>query len=76
MAQVDLKQQLKEEMDAAGVHHHPHSNLAAIEKAEDGTFTVKTKEGKTLEGFNVVMFAIGRNPGAAACTQGGTSGFA
>lgn len=62
--QADIKGQLREEMDAAGIHHHPHSNLAAIDKAADGTLTVKTKEGASLDGFDVVMFAIGRKPGA------------
>ncbi|XP_063674800.1 glutathione reductase, mitochondrial-like isoform X2 [Bolinopsis microptera] len=65
----DIGKNLMSEMSDAGQKVQYHTNPDAIEKAEDGTFTFKgtvSEPGQepkqiALEGFEKVMFAIGRH---------------
>ena len=40
----------------------PFSNVASAKKNEDGKITLQTKEGLTLDGYDVLLYAIGRVP--------------
>lgn len=57
-----LQEELKAGMIDAGVRVEESTNVTAIEKQQDGSFTLKTKENRTLEGFDYVIYAIGRGP--------------
>eukprot|EP01104_Vermistella_antarctica_P000639 TRINITY_DN10787_c0_g1_i1.p1 TRINITY_DN10787_c0_g1~~TRINITY_DN10787_c0_g1_i1.p1 ORF type:complete len:530 (-),score=167.79 TRINITY_DN10787_c0_g1_i1:95-1684(-) len=57
-----LQETLMEEMKNAGVNIVPSSSLKALEKAEDGSKTIVTTDDRRLEGFDEVIFAIGRTP--------------
>ncbi|KAL5256581.1 hypothetical protein ACHWQZ_G011731 [Mnemiopsis leidyi] len=66
----DVAKNLMSEMSDAGQKVQYYTTPDAIEKAEDGTFTFKgtvSEPGQepkqvTLEGFEKVLFAIGRHP--------------
>ena len=59
---------LDEEMKKAGIQVHSHCTLDEVKKV-DGTLSVHFKQGKhgereakTLDGFDVVLLAVGRGP--------------
>jgi len=58
----DVQELTLKELEHAGVTLLPNTDFQKIEKAEDGTFTLTDKDGSTKEGFDYVLYAIGRNP--------------
>ena len=57
-----LQAALLEEMDKAGVDVVKSTSVKALEKSDSGAITIVTTEDKRLEGFDSVIWAIGRKP--------------
>ncbi len=57
-----LRETLMEEMLNAGVNIMPRTSIETIEKQLDGTFRMKCANGVTLEGYDAVLYAVGRTP--------------
>jgi glutathione reductase (NADPH) len=57
----DIVDLLKEEMEASGLKYI-RGEVSALSAASDGTKTLAMKSGDTLEGYDEVLFAIGRVP--------------
>lgn len=57
----DIVSLLKEEMEASGVTFIK-GEISALSAAEDGTKVATLKSGETHDGYDVVLFAIGRVP--------------
>lgn len=60
----DMRKALHEEMEKKGIRVLTNDTFAAIEKAEDGTLTGKTRKGEVLQA-DQILFAIGRRPNIA-----------
>jgi len=60
-----LRETLMDEMLNAGINIMPRTNIETIEKQPDGTFRMKCAGGVILEGFDAVLYAIGRTPNTA-----------
>ena len=50
------------EMAKHGPTLRPKSDVASLTKAADGTTTVTLKDGTVIEGFDCILWAIGRHP--------------
>lgn len=57
-----LRETLMEEMINAGVNIMPRINIERIDKQADGSLTMHCQSGVTLEGFDCLIWAIGREP--------------
>ncbi|MDH5407222.1 MAG: glutathione-disulfide reductase, partial [Gammaproteobacteria bacterium] len=57
-----LRETLMEEMVNVGVNIMPRINIDRVEKLADGTLTIHCAGGVTLEGFDALIWAIGRAP--------------
>ena len=57
-----LRDTLMEEMVDAGVNIMPGINISEIVRDDDGHLTIHCQSGITLEGFDTLLWAIGRNP--------------
>lgn len=60
-----LRETLMEEMVEAGVNIMPRINVERVEKLDDGSLTIHCASGVTLEGFDALIYAIGRAPNTA-----------
>jgi glutathione reductase (NADPH) len=60
-----LRETLMEEMVEAGVNIMPRINIERIGKIADGTLTIHCASGVTLEGYDALIYAIGRAPNTA-----------
>lgn len=60
----DMRKALHEEMEKKGIRVLTNDTFAAIEKAEDGALTGKTRKGEVLQA-DQILFAIGRRPNIA-----------
>lgn len=58
----DVVSLLVEEMEAMGINWVRNAEITALEQAADGTKTATFKDGSTIEGYDDVLFAIGRVP--------------
>lgn len=56
-----LQQKLMEEMRADGVHIEPGFTVSKLEQ-RDGLISASSQSGQQLDGFDQVIFAIGRSP--------------
>jgi len=57
-----LRETLMEEMLEAGVNIMPRISIDRVEKLSDGSLTIHCQGGVTLEGFDCLIWAIGRAP--------------
>ena len=57
-----LRETLMEEMVDAGVNIMPRVNIERVDKQADGTLTIHCQSGVTLEGYDCLLWAIGRAP--------------
>ena len=58
-----LREVLMEEMVKAGVRIEPgNSTIDSLNKEEDGTLTLHWGSGEKLEGFDTIIWAVGRSP--------------
>lgn len=58
-----LREVLMEEMVKAGIRIEPgNSTIQSLEKQEDGTITLHWGNGEKLDGFDCVIWAVGRSP--------------
>ena len=57
-----LRETLMEEMLNAGVNIMPRINIERVEKLTDGSLTIHCQSGVTLEGYDCLIWAIGRAP--------------
>lgn len=57
---------LGEEMEKQGVAMHLGTQVSGLERAMDGTVSINAVGGKTLKGFDTVIWAVGRSPNTAA----------
>ncbi len=57
-----LRETLMEEMVNDGVNILPNINLDKVEKGEDGKLTLTAQGGHILQGFDTLIWAIGREP--------------
>jgi len=60
--EADIVDLLVDEMGHAGVNWVNNAEVAALSGTADGPKTITTKGGETLEGYDEVLFAIGRTP--------------
>jgi glutathione reductase (NADPH) len=60
-----LRETLMEEMVNAGVNIIPSVNVARVEKRADGCLDIHCSRGITLEGYDALICAIGREPSTA-----------
>ncbi len=57
-----LRETLMEEMVNDGVNILPNINLEKVEKGEDGKLTLTCQSGHIMQGFDTLIWAIGREP--------------
>jgi glutathione reductase (NADPH) len=57
-----LRETLMEEMVNDGVNILPNINLEKVERGEDGKLTLSAQGGHILQGFDTLIWAIGREP--------------
>ena len=57
-----LREILTEEMLADDIKLHTNTQITEITRASDNTLTLQCGEDKKLEGFDVLLWAIGREP--------------
>ena len=57
-----LRETLMEEMVNEGVNILPNINLEKVEKGEDGKLTLTAQSGHIMQGFDTLIWAIGREP--------------
>ncbi len=57
-----LREELMEEMVNDGVNILPNINLETVEKQADGTLTLTAQGGHIMQGFDTLIWAIGRSP--------------
>lgn len=55
-----IRETLTDAMIESGVHKEYHFKVAKLFKAKDGTLTVESEDGQHLEGFDQVVWAVGR----------------
>lgn len=60
-----LRETLMEEMINSGVNIMPRTSIEKIEKQTDGTLRMECAGGVILEGFDSVLYSIGRTPNTA-----------
>ena len=60
-----LRETLMEEMINAGVNIMPRTSIEKIEKQADGSLRIECAGGVILEGFDSVLYSIGRTPNTA-----------
>ena len=57
-----LREGLMEQMIEDGISIFPSTQVAELEKAEDGSLTLICTKGSRIEGLDAVIWAIGRSP--------------
>ncbi len=57
-----LRETLMEEMVNDGVNILPNINLEKVERGEDGKLTLTAQGGHIMQGFDTLIWAIGREP--------------
>jgi len=57
-----LRETLMEEMVNDGVNILPNINLETVERGEDGKLTLTAQGGHIMQGFDTLIWAIGREP--------------
>lgn len=57
-----LRETLMEEMVNDGVNILPNINLEKVEKQADGTLTLTAQGGHIMQGFDTLIWAVGRSP--------------
>jgi len=57
-----LRETLMEEMQAAGVNVMPKTRIESLIRGEDGSITLGCSGGKPLDGYDSVIWAVGRRP--------------
>ncbi len=57
-----LRENLMEEMLEDGINIHPRNQVEALKKDEDGTLSLYCDHGRITEGFDCVIWAVGRVP--------------
>ncbi|RLN89843.1 hypothetical protein BBJ28_00004067 [Nothophytophthora sp. Chile5] len=60
--QLIVRSTLEDAMAKDGIHLQPHSNVARVELAGDGSKTLVLADGSEHAGFDVVLYAAGRVP--------------
>ncbi|KUJ71239.1 glutathione-disulfide reductase [Thiomicrospira sp. WB1] len=55
-----IRETLTDAMIESGVHKEYHFKVKKLQKAEDGTLIVESEDGQHLEGFDQVIWAVGR----------------
>lgn len=55
-----IRETLTDAMMTAGIHKEYHFKVKKLIKAADGTITVESEDGQHLEGFDQVVWAVGR----------------
>ncbi|KPK38300.1 MAG: glutathione reductase [Gammaproteobacteria bacterium SG8_47] len=60
-----LRETLMEEMIEHGVNIMPRVNIERVDKGPDGLLTVHCQSGVTLEGYDTLIWAVGRAPSTA-----------
>lgn len=55
-----IRQNLTDAMITSGIHKEYHFRVARIYRAENGSLTVESEDGQHLEGFDEVVWAVGR----------------
>jgi glutathione reductase (NADPH) len=53
---------ITEQLIATGVDLQKKSNVASAKKTDDGKIALETKEGDKLDGYDVLLYAVGRVP--------------
>ncbi len=56
-----IRETLTDAMITSGIHKEYHFKVKKLIKADDGTITVESEDGQHLEGFDEVIWAVGRN---------------
>jgi len=56
-----IRETLTGAMTESGVHQENHFKAKRILKADDNTLVIESEDGQSLEGFDQVIWAIGRN---------------
>ncbi len=56
-----VRETLTDAMITSGIHKEYHFKVKKLIKADDGTITVESEDGQHLEGFDQVIWAVGRN---------------
>jgi len=57
-----IRQTLADEMKASGLKIVPHTVAKELTKDKDGKITLHTEDGKQYDGFDSLIWAIGRTP--------------
>lgn len=60
-----LRESLMEEMLTAGVSIHAGTQVTAVNRQDDGSLYLECSNGQRLEGFEQLIWAIGRTPATA-----------
>lgn len=55
-----IRETLTDAMITSGIHKEYHFKVARLFKAADGSITVESEDGQHLEGFDQVVWAVGR----------------
>ncbi|MDG6778877.1 glutathione-disulfide reductase [Thiomicrorhabdus sp. zzn3] len=55
-----IRETLTDAMITSGIHKEYHFKVKKLIKADDGTITVESEDGQHLEGFDQVVWAVGR----------------
>lgn len=55
-----IRENLTNAMITSGIHKEYHFRVARIHRAENGSLTVESEDGQHLEGFDQVVWAVGR----------------
>ncbi|WFE69356.1 glutathione-disulfide reductase [Thiomicrospira sp. R3] len=55
-----IRENLTDAMITSGIHKEYHFKVARLSKAEDGSIAVESEDGQHLEGFDQVVWAVGR----------------
>ncbi|WP_319558194.1 glutathione-disulfide reductase [Thiomicrorhabdus sp.] len=56
-----VRETLTDAMITSGIHKEYHFKVKKLIRADDGTITVESEDGQHLEGFDQVVWAVGRN---------------
>lgn len=60
-----LRDSLMEEMLNAGVNILPRTQVSSVSRRDDGALSIECSNGQRLEGFDQLIWAIGRSPATA-----------
>jgi len=55
-----VRETLTDAMIESGIHKEYHFKVKKLMKADDGTLTIESEDGQHLEGFDEVIWAVGR----------------